>query len=93
MEAVEMTTTLEKILKRCDKGEPVATIAEALDLTPGYVYGVLREHRPKRARKPRKSTSDKPRMIKGLYSQGIAPTRIAVVLGVSRQYVHKVLEK
>lgn len=84
-------TTLSRILTRHDRGEPVAAISAALDLSAGYVYGVLRRERPKRARKPRELTSDMPRMIRGLAAQRIRPSRIAVVLGITRQYVSKVL--
>ena len=84
-------TTTDKILKRHDKGEDVATIAKALGVSAGYVYSALREHRPRRARKPRATTSDIPRMIRGMADQGIAQSRIAVVLGISRQYVSRVL--
>jgi hypothetical protein len=86
-------TTTDKILKRHDKGEHVAEIAAALDVTAGYVYGILREHRPKRRRKPRRSTSDNPRMIAGLFKQDIPPGRIAVVLGVSRAFVYAELAR
>lgn len=82
---------LDKILTRADRGESVEAIAKALDLTAGHVYSVLRRERPKRTRKPRATTSDLPRMIKGLYRQGHKPARIAVVLGITRQYVSQVL--
>jgi predicted transcriptional regulator len=84
-----MTTTLDKILKRHDKGESVATIADALSVSPGWVYALLREHRPKRERKARRTTSDFPRMIAGLHKQGLKPARIAVALGISRAYVYR----
>lgn len=86
-------TTIDKILKKHDEGKDVATIAAALDVSAGYVYGVLRQFRAKRKRKPRKSTSDIPRMIHGMAKEGIAQSRIAVVLGVSRQYVSAVLAR
>lgn len=86
-----MTTTLDKILTRADRGEPVTKIADALSLSPGYIYGVLRAERPKRQRKARETTSDMPRMIRGLQRAGLKPARIAVVLGITRQYVSKVL--
>ncbi len=87
------TSPKDKILTRHDRGESVATIADALSLSPGYIYGVLRRERPKRQRKARETTSDMPRMIVGLHKQKIKPARIAVVLGVSRQYVHRVLSE
>ncbi len=87
------TTPVSKILTRHDRGESVATIAAALSLSPGYIYGVLRRERPKRQRKARVTTSDLPRMIVGLHRQKIKPARIAVVLGITRQYVSKVLTK
>lgn len=78
-----------KILKRHDAKQSVADIALHLDMSAGYVYGVLREHRPNRARKARRTTSDLPRMIAGLAKQGIKPGRIAVALAVSRAYVYR----
>ncbi len=48
---------LDRILKRCDNGEHPDAIVAAENVTLGYVYQILREHRPKRARKPREKTS------------------------------------
>jgi hypothetical protein len=62
-----------------------------MQLTPGRVYAVLREHYPDRPRTPRGRTSDKPRAIQGLNEHGIKPARIAVLLSVTRQYVYRVL--
>lgn len=84
------TTLTDKILTRHDRGEKdVAKIAAALRCSPGHVYSVLREHRPDRARKPRKQTSDVPRMIAGMAKQGFKPPRVAAALGVSRAYVYR----
>lgn len=80
------------ILQRHDAGELVAAIATAESCSQGYVYGVLREHRPKRKRKPRKCTSDKPAQIRGLAAT-MKPPRIAVVLGISEAYVYRVLSE
>lgn len=80
---------IDQILKRADKGESVAAIATALSVSPGYVYGILREHRPNRPRKARERTSDRPRIIAGLAAQGMAAGRIAKVLGISRAYAHR----
>ena len=90
-----MTTapeTIASILSRADEGEPVAAIAESLSVTPGVVYGVLREHRPERTRSPRKLTSEKRPMVLGLLGAGIKPSRVAELAGVTRQYVYRIKE-
>jgi hypothetical protein len=76
-----MNPIVTKILKLADRGQSASDIAAAVSKSPGYVYSVLREHRPDRKRKAHKTRSDKPRMIAGLYDQGIPAARIAVVLG------------
>jgi DNA invertase Pin-like site-specific DNA recombinase len=82
---------IETILRLSDSGMPVAAIAEAAQLTQRRVYAILRENRPNRSRTPRKRTSDKPREILGLYERNINPAQIALVLGVTRSYVYRVL--
>lgn len=57
MTAKPTTDAGRAVLARCDKGEYPDDIAEAEGVTLGYVYQILREHRPKRARKPREKTS------------------------------------
>lgn len=52
-----LNDTGRAVLLRCDKGEYPEDIAAAEGVTLGYVYQILREHRPKRARKPREKTS------------------------------------
>lgn len=88
-------TTLEKVLTRHDRGEPVATISQALDVTPGWVYQILREHRPKRKRKAQTRVSETRRTIRGLAAQGIAPARIVFLMQekCSRQYVYRELSR
>jgi hypothetical protein len=86
-------TTLDQILSWNDKGQHVATIAKALDVSPGYVYGVLREHRPKRARKPRTRTSTTRVLVLGLHKQGIAPRRIAFLAQCTPAYVYRLLDE
>jgi len=84
-------TTLDQILAWNDKGQPVATIAKALDVSPGYVYGKLREHRPDRARKPRTRTSAKRILVLGLHAQKIPVGRIAFLAQCSRAYVYRII--
>lgn len=84
-------STLTEILVRSDNGEHPGEIAEALDVTPGRVYAVLRQHRPNRKRKPRRRTSEKPAQIRALAAKGIKQGRIADLLDVTRQYVSKEL--
>lgn len=88
-----MNPRLASILERHDAKETVAAIARAESLSPGYVYGILREHRPERKRAKRTRTSEKPAQIRYLASQGIAAVRIAVLLSVSKAYVYKSLEE
>lgn len=88
-----MNPTVVKILKLADADHSASEIAAALEVSAGYVYSVLREHRPNRKRKAHKTRSDKPRMIAGLHDQGIPAARIAAVLGVSRAYVYSELGK
>jgi hypothetical protein len=88
-----MNPIVTKILKLADRGQSASDIAVTVSKSPGYVYSVLREHRPDRQRKAHKTRSDNPRMIAGLHDQGIKPARIAVVLGVSRAYTYSELKK
>lgn len=83
------------ILKLHDSGKHAPEIATLLDVSKGYVYGILREDRPKRKRKPRDRTSRLREMILGLHNQGIPPARIAFLLQRSckRQYVYRVLSE
>jgi hypothetical protein len=86
-----MNPTQTAILKRHDAKQSAQEIAAALDVSMSYVYATLRSERPNRKRKTHPKRSDLPRMIAGLHGQGIPQSRIAVVLGVSRQYVSRVL--
>lgn len=89
-----MNDTADKILAMFDSQHHAEQIAAALGVTKGRVYAVLREHRPDRERKPRRRVSALPARIRGYHSgHGIEPSRIAVLLGVSRQYVHKILSQ
>lgn len=82
-------TNHESVLTRHDAGDSIEAIAEALSISTRQVYNVLAKHRPDRPRKPRACTSDMPRMIRGLADRGMKAARIAVVLGISRQYVYR----
>jgi hypothetical protein len=84
---------LSKILAAADAGTPVADIAAANKLSAGRVYSILREHRPDRARKARRTTSDIPRKVRGLKAKGMAPTRVAFLLGVTPAYVYRILSE
>lgn len=87
-----MTPDLSDILAASDAGEFPAAIATRLGCSAGHVYGVLRQHRPGRARKPRRRTSEKPEQIRALYLQEIEPLRIAFLLQCSRAYVYRHLK-
>jgi hypothetical protein len=87
-------TLIEAILKRHDAGEKnVKAIADAEGVSPGYVYGVLREHRPERKRKPRERTSEKRRLILGLLAQGIPPPRTAFLAQCTPAYVYQLIDQ
>ncbi len=91
-----MTTTRADILERHDARQDVPTIAEALGVTPGYVYGVLRDERPDRLHGNRgRRTSDLRGMILGLQAQGIKPARIAFLMQkkCTRQYVYRIISE
>jgi DNA invertase Pin-like site-specific DNA recombinase len=83
--------TLHKLLKMADDGASVAAIARDVALQPRRVYAVLAEHRPDRPRKRRPRTSKKRRAILALEAQGFVESDIASAVGVSRQYVYKIL--
>lgn len=87
-----MTNKVDSILKRHDAGEYPEAIAAAEQCSHSYVCGVLREHRPKRKRKPRRSTSELVPKIRGMAAR-MTQARIAVVLGCSRAYVARVLSE
>lgn len=78
---------MKEVLERNARGESVPAIAAALDIPRGLVYDILRQNRPGGGRKPRRPTSDKPTVIRGLLADGWTPARIVAVLGVTRQYV------
>lgn len=77
------------ILARSDRGDNAAAIAAALDVTPGYVYGILRRERPDRKRKPRRRTSKKPEQIHALAMAGANAKRIAKLLKCSKAYAYR----
>lgn len=83
-----MTPLIASILSLSDAGQSVAAVSRAVSVSPGYVYGVLREHRPDRQRKPRERTSAKRRLILGLLAQGVQPPRVAFLAQVSPAYVY-----
>lgn len=85
-----MNSLTTSILKRHDEGETDAkAIAAAEGVSFGYVYGVLREHRPDRQRKGRTRTSERRTLILGLLSRKIKPSRVAFLAGCSSAYVYK----
>lgn len=88
-----MTDTIKAILKRHDRGEAVAAISAAEDVGFGYVYSVLREHRPKRKRAPRTRTSQKRKLILGLLARNIKPPRVAFLAQCTPAYVYKLIEE
>jgi hypothetical protein len=77
-----------QILALADAGTPVAAISHTLELSPSTVYATLRTHRPDRTRSPRTRTSPKRAMVLGLLAAGIPAPRVALLAGVTRQWVH-----
>lgn len=86
-----MTPTVEKIVARSDKGHAPGAIAEALGVSLTHVYNALREHRPKRERAARPCTSVVRKQIWALHKKENGAATIAGLLGVSRQYVYRIL--
>jgi len=86
-----MTHSLTQILQLSDAGHTPAQVATAVPTSLSTVYAVLRTHRPARPRAPRTRTGEKRRLIEGLLSRKWQPVRIATVLGVSPQYVYRIV--
>jgi len=85
-------TLIASILVQHDDGErDVAAIASACRVSPGYVYGVLREHRPDRERKPRARTGKKREKVLRLIARGKSAGEIARQVECSRAYVHRLI--
>ena len=94
----EMTTlpaSAIAILARSDAGEYPDAIAEAESVSTGYVYQVLREHRPNRARKPHPKKSALRLRILLAKAEGKAAGDIARELAgkCSRAYVYATLKE
>jgi hypothetical protein len=88
-----MNPLVSKILERHDRGENVETIRTAEDVSFGYIYGVLREHRSERPRQPRTRTSKKRKLILGLLAGGIAAPRVAFLAKCTPAYVYKLIQE
>lgn len=88
-----MNPLVTAILERHDRGETVEQIRTAEDVGFGYVYGVLREHRKDRTRKPRTRTSEKRKLILGLLAANIAAPRAAFLASCTPAYVYKLLDE
>jgi len=84
MLAVDLT---EQILELADANVPVRDISARLQASEPTVYAALRIHRPTRTRSPRRRTSPKRAMVLGLLAAGIPAPRVALLAGVTRQWV------
>ena len=84
---------LARILEINDRGGTVAEMIEASGLGQTRVYALLKEHRPKRARQPRKRTSDLPWHVRHLAAASIKPPRIAFLLEITPAYVYRILSE
>lgn len=78
---------LTEILHAADSQVPIASIATRLAVSESTIYSILRQHRPARTRNPRRRTSSKRPMVLGLLAAGIPPVRVALLAGVTRQWV------
>lgn len=83
----------QSILARHDANDSVAAIAAAESVSLGYVYGVLREHRPQRQRQQRTRTSEKRKLILGLLAAGIAAPRVAFLAQCTPSYVYALVKE
>lgn len=88
-----MSDLIKAILERSDRGETVEQIRQAEGVGFGYVYSVLREHRPERKRQPRTRTSEKRKLILGLLAGGIAAPRVAFLAQCTPAYVYKLMQE
>jgi hypothetical protein len=88
-----MSDLIKAILERHDRGETVEQIRQAEGVGFGYVYSVLREHRPERRRQPRTRTSEKRKLILGLLAGGIAAPRVAFLAQCTPAYVYKLMQE
>lgn len=88
-----MTDVLNRILELNDAGKYAGEIAQACNVSAGYVYKVLREYRPDRPRKPRKLVSDIPVKVLALSAEKYRPAQIAALCGCSRAYVYCILAR
>lgn len=86
-----MTDRTASILTLADRGHTAPQIAAAEQCSTGYVYKLLREHRPKRVRKPRKQTSELPAKVRALAARDVGVARIAFLLDCSTAYVYRIL--
>jgi hypothetical protein len=86
------TSPTLRILALLDAGQKPAQIAVALRLPKARIYTILRRERPMRKRVPRRRTSSKPDLARALRKEGVAPPRIASLLGCSAKYVYMALQ-
>jgi DNA invertase Pin-like site-specific DNA recombinase len=82
-----------RILTLSDHGNSAPQIAAAESISTGYVYKVLREHRPKRPRKQRAATSELLAKVRALARRDVTVARIAMLLGCSKAYVYRILQE
>lgn len=88
-----MNPLAQRILARHDAGEDVATIRAGENVSFGFVYSTLRQHRPNRPRQPRTRTSEKRKLILGLLANGIKAPRVAFLAECSNAYIYKLLDE
>lgn len=89
-----MNPLTASILARHDNGETVEQIRIGEGCGFGYVYSVLREHRPDRGRQPRTRTSKKRKLIIGLLAtRKISAARIAFLAKCSPAYVYRLSDE
>ena len=80
------------ILTLCDRGVSPPDISRELPgVRLGAIYEILREKRKKRPRAPRARTSGVPARVLELRAGRMRVGLIAKEVGVSRQYVHRII--
>lgn len=88
-----MMTSSEQILNLNDMGESVAEIAALLQKSPGYVYDVLRQHRPARPRKVHARGARHFKIADMYFLHKKTVREIAKELDISRSCVYRHLPK
>jgi hypothetical protein len=83
--------TLDHFLVLADQHVDADELCVRAGIRKSRVYGLLRQHRPDRARKPRRLTSTVPDAVRALAALPTEPQRIAYLLNITPSYVYQIL--